>query len=54
MKNVKLHILRSDGGMASSKVAESLPVNLLMSGPAGGFGRCLGCKTSRFRGFPYF
>ena len=36
MKNVKLHILRSDGGMASSKVAESLPVNLLMSGPAGG------------------
>ncbi|MEH6517095.1 MAG: hydantoinase/oxoprolinase family protein [Halioglobus sp.] len=36
MKGVKLHILRSDGGMASSKVAESLPVNLLMSGPAGG------------------
>ncbi|MFT6285553.1 MAG: N-methylhydantoinase A [Alcanivorax sp.] len=36
MKGVKLHILRSDGGMASSKVAEALPVNLLMSGPAGG------------------
>lgn len=36
MEGVKLHILRSDGGMASSKVAESLPVNLLMSGPAGG------------------
>jgi N-methylhydantoinase A len=36
MKDVKLHILRSDGGMASAKVAESLPVNLLMSGPAGG------------------
>ncbi len=36
MKDVKLHILRSDGGMASSKVAESYPVNLLMSGPAGG------------------
>ena len=36
MKDVKLHILRSDGGMASAKVAQSLPVNLLMSGPAGG------------------
>ena len=36
MKGVKLHILRSDGGMASSRVAEALPVNLLMSGPAGG------------------
>ncbi|MEM8982745.1 MAG: hydantoinase/oxoprolinase family protein [Pseudomonadota bacterium] len=36
MKDVKLHILRSDGGMASSKAAESYPVNLLMSGPAGG------------------
>ncbi len=36
MDDVQLHILRSDGGMASSKVAESLPVNLLMSGPAGG------------------
>jgi N-methylhydantoinase A len=35
MKDVKLHILRSDGGMASAKVAQSLPVNLLMSGPAG-------------------
>ena len=33
---VQLNILRSDGGMASAKVAESLPVNLLMSGPAGG------------------
>ncbi|MEO1033992.1 MAG: hydantoinase/oxoprolinase family protein [Pseudomonadota bacterium] len=36
MKDVKLHILRSDGGMASSKTAEAYPVNLLMSGPAGG------------------
>ena len=34
--DVQLHILRSDGGMASSKVAADLPVNLLMSGPAGG------------------
>jgi N-methylhydantoinase A len=35
-KEVKLHILRSDGGLASASSAESLPVNLLMSGPAGG------------------
>ena len=33
---VKLHILRSDGGLASAKSAEEFPVNLLMSGPAGG------------------
>lgn len=36
MGKVQLHILRSDGGMASAKVAEDYPVNLLMSGPAGG------------------
>jgi N-methylhydantoinase A len=36
MKDAPLHILRSDGGLASSAAAESLPVNLLMSGPAGG------------------
>jgi N-methylhydantoinase A len=36
MSDVQLHILRSDGGLASASVAESLPVNLLMSGPAGG------------------
>ena len=36
MSDVQLHILRSDGGLASAAVAESLPVNLLMSGPAGG------------------
>ena len=33
---VKLHILRSDGGLASAERAEAFPVNLLMSGPAGG------------------
>jgi len=33
---VKLHILRSDGGLSSAKSAEDYPVNLLMSGPAGG------------------
>lgn len=33
---VKLHILRSDGGLASAKSSEEFPVNMLMSGPAGG------------------
>jgi N-methylhydantoinase A len=33
---VQLHILRSDGGLASASSAEEFPVNLLMSGPAGG------------------
>ena len=33
---VKLHILRSDGGLASSASAAEYPVNMLMSGPAGG------------------
>jgi len=33
---VKLHILRSDGGLASSSSAAEYPVNMLMSGPAGG------------------
>ena len=36
MERVKLHVLRSDGGLASSDAAEQFPVNLLMSGPAGG------------------
>ncbi len=36
MKDVQLHVLRSDGGLASSKAAQDYPVNLLMSGPAGG------------------
>ncbi|MCZ6871885.1 MAG: hydantoinase/oxoprolinase family protein, partial [Gammaproteobacteria bacterium] len=32
----KLSILRSDGGLSSSAAAAKYPVNLLMSGPAGG------------------
>lgn len=36
MGDVKLNILRSDGGLASAESAAHLPVNLLMSGPAGG------------------
>ncbi|MBT4425751.1 MAG: hydantoinase/oxoprolinase family protein, partial [Rhodospirillaceae bacterium] len=35
-KGVKLHILRSDGGLTPPAGAETVPVNLLMSGPAGG------------------
>jgi N-methylhydantoinase A len=35
-QSVQLHILRSDGGLASATSAEEFPVNLLMSGPAGG------------------
>ncbi|MBM3504990.1 MAG: hydantoinase/oxoprolinase family protein [Alphaproteobacteria bacterium] len=35
-KNVQLHILRSDGGLASVDASANYPVNLLMSGPAGG------------------
>ena len=34
--DVQLSILRSDGGLASSRAASDSPVNLLMSGPAGG------------------
>lgn len=36
MPGVNLHILRSDGGLASAEAAAESPVNLLMSGPAGG------------------
>ncbi len=31
-----LHILRSDGGLASVEMVQNAPVNVLMSGPAGG------------------
>ena len=36
MPAAALHILRSDGGLASAEAACRYPVNLLMSGPAGG------------------
>lgn len=36
MGEVKLSILRSDGGLAAARSAADYPVNLLMSGPAGG------------------
>ena len=35
-EQVQLSILRSDGGLASSRAAAESPVNLLLSGPAGG------------------
>ena len=35
-ENLMLQILRSDGGLSSSQAAMDTPVNLLMSGPAGG------------------
>jgi N-methylhydantoinase A len=34
--DVHLSILRSDGGLASARAASDSPVNMLMSGPAGG------------------
>ncbi len=34
--DVNLNVLRSDGGLATAEVAAEYPVNLLMSGPAGG------------------
>ena len=33
---VRLDVLRSDGGLAAAEAAARVPVNLLMSGPAGG------------------
>ena len=35
-EDVQLAILRSDGGLASARAAADSPVNLLLSGPAGG------------------
>jgi len=35
-ENLQLSILRSDGGLASSRAAAESPVNLLLAGPAGG------------------
>ena len=50
MKEVKLSILRSDGGLASAQSAAKYPVNMLMSGPAGGGSRCyLGCRKCGFQ-----
>jgi N-methylhydantoinase A len=49
MGDVKLSILRSDGGLASARAAAESPVNLLLSGPAGGVaGAMYFCQRSGF------
>jgi len=48
-RGVTLHVLRSDGGLASAETAARYPVNLLMSGPAGGVaGAIWGAKQAGF------
>jgi N-methylhydantoinase A len=49
-QDVKLHVLRSDGGLASIDGARHAPVNLLMSGPAGGVAGAL--WVGKEAGFP--
>ena len=47
--DVMLQILRSDGGLSSAQAAMDQPVNLLMSGPAGGVSGALWiAKQARF------
>ena len=47
--DVHLAILRSDGGLASARAAGESPVNMLMSGPAGGVaGAMYFCKRGGF------
>ena len=54
-KDVKLHILRSDGGLTSPAGAEMIPVNLLMSGPAGGVaGAIWNAKKTKYKNFLTF
>ncbi|MEX6723851.1 hydantoinase/oxoprolinase family protein [Parapedomonas caeni] len=47
---VKLSILRSDGGLATAASAADFPVNLLMSGPAGGVAGAI--WVAKQAGFP--
>ncbi|MGI9237845.1 MAG: hydantoinase/oxoprolinase family protein [Woeseiaceae bacterium] len=48
-EDVNLAILRSDGGLASARAAGESPVNLLMSGPAGGVaGAMYFCRRGGF------
>lgn len=49
-ESAQLSILRSDGGLASARAAAESPVNLLMSGPAGGVaGAIYFCERAGFR-----
>jgi len=53
--DVKLAILRSDGGLASARASCESPVNLLLSGPAGGVaGAMYFCKRGGFENFLTF
>ncbi|MEN7342900.1 MAG: hydantoinase/oxoprolinase family protein [Pseudomonadota bacterium] len=48
-EDTQLSILRSDGGLASSRASGESPVNLLMSGPAGGVtGAIYFCQQAGF------
>ena len=48
-KDVNLAILRSDGGLASARASGESPVNMLLSGPAGGVaGAMYFCKRGGF------
>ncbi len=47
--DVQLSILRSDGGLASARASAESPVNMLMSGPAGGVsGAVFFCQRAGF------
>ncbi|MEE4107885.1 MAG: hydantoinase/oxoprolinase family protein [Halieaceae bacterium] len=49
-EGAQLSILRSDGGLASARAAAESPVNLLMSGPAGGVsGAIFFCERAGYR-----
>jgi len=50
--NVSLRILRSDGGLSSGEAAAASPVNMLMSGPAGGVAGAI--SVARQAGVPNF
>ena len=54
-KDTQLSILRSDGGLASARASQESPVNLLMSGPAGGVsGANYFCSAAGFKNFLSF
>lgn len=49
-RDTQLSILRSDGGLASSRATADSPVNILMSGPAGGVaGALFFCEQAGYR-----
>ena len=48
--DTQLSILRSDGGLASGRASAQSPVNMLMSGPAGGVAGAIHfCSQAGFR-----